>query len=187
MATFGYTTEGSNFGGNAREGKMVGLFTLSENGLISSISIYGGIASVGQNIAFKGVIYSSLNGEPDALLGIGEEVIPDDFPHWYTSNFSTNINLNAGDYYIGILNQFIDGSKYIRWMSNNGGTRRSNLDTYSDGASNPFGAADSGTEKYSVYATYTSTGRANASGRTWASGRANATNRGISDNRANVN
>lgn len=100
MATFGYTTIGastSTIGANTIGGNMA---VLSENGLVSSITVRVSSGwGVGEN-AKCGIFDSSgnyLNHETQAVSG------PQSDASWVTFNFASPVSLSAGTYGLGFF------------------------------------------------------------------------------------
>jgi hypothetical protein len=75
---------------------------------------------------------------------------------WITFTLPGTVSLTAGDYWLGVIAGESSGQVEIGY--DNDGSRKTKNDTYSDGASDPFGTpAVSDGVGYAVYATYTPT------------------------------
>jgi hypothetical protein len=100
------------------------------------------------------VIYSDNGGSPGAKQGSDSVVVSVSTTHaWYDFKFSSNINLTKGYYWLTLISQ--SGSLYCAYSSGTTNQLAINSDTYSDGASDPFGAVSSWYPlKISIYATY---------------------------------
>jgi predicted esterase len=127
-------------------------FTLSEAGTVTRITAYVWAASGTANL--KAVIYADNSGSPGAKQGTDSQQTSVTTTHgWYNFTFSTGISLSAGTYWLTLIT-----SAQTYWAYGGGSTNQSALngDTYSDGATNPFGT---GSVRYnlvtSIYATYT--------------------------------
>jgi Bacterial Ig-like domain (group 3) len=93
----------------------------------------------------KGVIYSSANGEPGALVAstAAVTVTAGRAAGYVELPFASPIRLAAGDYWFGLISSGTSGvARYLAQDQDAG--LRTNLDTYSDGASKSFGTASSG-------------------------------------------
>lgn len=155
MATFGKTDVGATDAAfPSANSKSACKFTLSEAGYVTKLTIYYQSAGGHEGGNAKGLIYSvDESGEPDALIAVTEEVaVPYSIFDWVEFPFSSPVYLEAGDYYLGAhsANRLVSKAATT-------GTNRYNSDTYSDGASDPFGSASSSSLQKSVYATYYTT------------------------------
>lgn len=99
MATFGDTTVGGDTKNVAADEAIVGKFTLSELGNVSSISIHCRTSSGTGNI--KGLIYADSAGTPGSRLAVGAVVGITTSAGWAVSTLT--VQLAAGDYWIGCV------------------------------------------------------------------------------------
>ena len=154
-ATFGQTSVGTtpvNFPNVST--KSASMFTLTENGNVSKLSIY----FFGTNVSHMGgtgygLIYDVTGSEPNSLKGTTNITnIPDNIDQWVDFAFSSPVYLTAGNYYLGIImatsTNLCTGEGFATT-----GTNRFNTDTYP--ADDPFGAGSASTNQKSIYATYT--------------------------------
>jgi hypothetical protein len=175
VATFGKTTQGGGtlaIPGDLYQGsptgssnKQVSKFTLSEPGTVTSITADLQRAS-GATLAeyMRLVVYADSAGSPGAKKIQSNErrmnhtSDPAGYPltrQWITFTLPASVDLLAGDYWIGVIASESSGQVEIGYEGS-GGSRKVQNDTYSDGASDPFGSpAASDADIYAVYATYT--------------------------------
>lgn len=162
MATFGNTVIGESFIGLRPDSKFACRFELTRKGRITSIVVYLRGGNTGapdwiQNAMVRVVIYSDLNGEPDALITQSEVFGP--LPvgaRWYLFNLPSPITLQPGFYWLGVQNgtgwcdnYFTVGEVNQYWA---------NEDLFIDGPSDPFGPPHPTwglqARKSSIYANY---------------------------------
>ena len=163
MATFGNTSIGSTPVSihSSTNNKTVSKFTLSEAGTVTKLSIYldgNGTGSGPQVI--KGVIYDDdgASAVPGTLMGTSEEVSIADAAAaaWVDFTFASPVALTSGNWYLGLIaGSNIRGAQMYQESTSPTDNIWKVSDTYTDGASDPFGAATTQTDKLSVYATYT--------------------------------
>ncbi|KKM61227.1 hypothetical protein LCGC14_1533830, partial [marine sediment metagenome] len=157
QGTFGYeSVGGTRFRINANN-KQGSKFTLTENGLITKVTIWGKLRK-GGNIRIG--IYSDNNGAPDILKGSEEFIMPD-LMQWHEYTLTTPISLTAGDWWL-----VASGDDRLEMYGDTGSTdqRAYNSDTYSDGLADPFDPplpSYSG-HRLSIFATYNKTGGSNS-------------------------
>ena len=114
MATFGKTsTAGSaaDDGGGLTRGAKA---TLSEQGQVSSISLYNKVPSGTAHIRY-GIYAMDAGGglEPGTLLGTTEVInVTNTSIQWNTANFATPLDLVAGDYYLCWYNDGASGNYF---------------------------------------------------------------------------
>jgi hypothetical protein len=173
MATFGYTTAGTtnttNY--NALDEILGSKFTLSTNGLVSKITVYGDFYPGYTNYA-KAAIYNT-------SLDLVAETITYQTNNWSSTTwrdleFSSLVSLSAGDYWLVFITSYI-GSSNATWLyydtgTTNQGIHKSVNETIeafdSSGWTFPSSLTDNNpdnvwydTHKFSIYATYTTTNR----------------------------
>jgi hypothetical protein len=156
MATFGNLTEQATLGWCGADGKAVNLFTLSEAASVTSMSMsLSGSANAGTQV-IKYVIYDDdgAAGAPGTLLGTTEEgsVAQNAARAWVPLNFTTPVQLAAGNYYLGRFHGATTNIASYYYVASS--TLYYNNDTYVGGAADPFGAASTAAQLMSVYATY---------------------------------
>lgn len=156
--TFGRTDiAGTPSQGLTADEKRGSKFSLTSQGTLVSLSAYldgNGGATGSQDLRMD--LYQDDNGVPGAKVAESSivSIAAGRAPGWVS--FSTpNVSLAAGTYWIvihsgataGVARDYGDGAD--NWYGNS--------DTFSDGASDPFGTGSAGTGTLSVYATYTTT------------------------------
>jgi hypothetical protein len=151
-AQVGKTTAGASWDAVALNFKQVRQITLSGSAAVSKLSMYlrnqNGSAQV-----IRPVIYADSAGSPGALVAMGPEyTIPNGTAAgWFDMAFASNIELSSGTYYIGFIAGSTQSAEFA--YDTSASTRWYSADTYSDGASDPFGAPTNDSESISVYAT----------------------------------
>jgi hypothetical protein len=166
-ATFGKTAIGSGWTtGLNSDDKFVEQFSVPSSGTVTKLSYYvkGDVAS--SQVA-RAVIYADNNGVPGALLGQGTEVsVPaNKAAGWLDFPLSTSVSVTGSSkVWIGLIRGATQGNIDIA-TDFTGGNEGFAADTYSDGASNPFGALG-GTSTYDIsgYATYLTNGSGGGGG-----------------------
>jgi len=156
--TFGRTTEDTHYTNLLANNKEVSRFQSTGTGIIDTISIWFKHADPGI-VHGKAIVYSDNAGEPDALLGSSDEL---DIPaseaafSWHNFTFTIKPSVSNGTHYhLGFICE-----AYINFIGCNtsGGARMYNADTYSNGASDPFGAhTDEAAHELDVHADCTET------------------------------
>jgi hypothetical protein len=156
-ATFGTTSVGSNTDQFYVNRKRVNEYALSQEALVTKLSIYLEPTSNTATQLIKGIMYADSSGAPGALIAVSNEL---SFPNtdaagWYDLTFPTPLSLAAGNYWIGVLIGGTVRAAQFRYTKVTN-SRDTNANSYSSGPSDPFGAiqvVDS--EQMSLYATYT--------------------------------
>lgn len=160
MATFGKTTIGGSaesiFGtGTARA---TGPFSLTENGAVSKVSVYGKWDSSGANgSSLIASIYADNSGAPGALQGTTQATTAvTNVAGWWDLTFASNLNLTTGSYWIAFLHNASGHNFQI------------NFDTVTNAESNAtatyptfpstWTVASTTSHQLSAYATYTAGG-----------------------------
>jgi hypothetical protein len=148
--TFGYTTAGAS---KTAEGwqVIVGLLaTMTENGSITKLTIYGKSDSGTENIT--GYLVASNSGAP-ALpsLATTSQISIDNTPAWHDLSFSAAYSANAADYWLCVHNG--GGTAGYLWAYYDTGDANKGL----EGSNSPSFLASYTllTKKFSIYATYT--------------------------------
>ena len=150
---------GSSSGQLLANFKRVNQCTLPVNATLSELSIYlTGTSHSGQQL-IKGIVYADSKGNPTGLLGTTIQLTftSKSKAGWYHLAFATPLKLPAGNYWIGMItgaSQYVGAERYDSVAN----AQDSNTNSYTAGASNPFGSFKKGSEQMSLYATYTADG-----------------------------
>ncbi|TMK23936.1 MAG: choice-of-anchor D domain-containing protein, partial [Actinobacteria bacterium] len=153
--TFGKTGVGAGTDTFLTDRKRVNRYALAAAGSVTKLSIYlAPTATAGQQL-LKGLIYADSAGAPGALLAVSEALTfkSTNAAGWYDLVFSAPVKLAAGNYWIGVItgaSSYVAGFRYDAVT----GARDYNANTYTSGASNPFGTPTIDPEQTSLYATY---------------------------------
>jgi hypothetical protein len=114
----------------------------------------GGVAGTTGTQHVRMEIYNDSSGVPGALLASsGERVIPGGMVAAWVHFTVPQTSLAAGSYWI-VIHSGDTGGVARDYGGSTAGNWYGNADTYSDGASNPFGTGTTGTGPLAVYATY---------------------------------
>ena len=155
--TFGKTSLGASSDTMAANRKRVNAYTITAPVAVSKLSMYLQPTATPGTQALRGVIYADAGGAPGALLASSTEFsyASTQPAGWYALPFAAPVNLAAGRYWIGVLSGAGTGVAGFRWDWA-AGSRIYNLNTYTTGASNPFGGSTTTDgEQMSIYASYT--------------------------------
>ncbi|TLZ83810.1 MAG: hypothetical protein E6K03_03900, partial [Methanobacteriota archaeon] len=131
-------------------------FSLAEQGTFSKVSAYlDGLGSGSGGQSFRALIYADSSGSPGALRATSGQVA---VPHgqsarWVDFPISPGVALPAGNYWV-VLHGGPTGNAARRYGDAVTGAERYNSDSYSNGATDPFGTASTGNWIWSIYATY---------------------------------
>jgi hypothetical protein len=153
--TFGKTTVGASSDYFGLERKRVNHYVLPEAGSVTKLSVYLAPTSTSGQQVLKGVIYADNAGNPQALLGVSEQLTfqSTNAAGWYDLPFASPVNLAAGNYWIGVITGATPG--VIGWRYDSvTGSRAYNTNSYVSGPTNPFGSFTTDAEQTSLYATY---------------------------------
>jgi hypothetical protein len=160
-ATLGKTTVGAQSGVNggfSANVKRCTKYTLGATGDVSKLTLYtGGAPGFAGTQAIRGVIYATSSGVPTTRLAVSNErvVSATDAMAWRDLALPATVRLSPGTYCLGVHSGTTEGVADYRWDTVTGSWFK-NADTYSDGATSPFGTAETGNQQISIYATYTS-------------------------------
>ena len=160
-ATFGKTTVGAQAGVNggfSANVKRCTKYTLGETADVSKLTLYtGGAPGFTGTQAIRGVVYATSSGVPTTRLAVSNErvVSATETMAWRDLVLPATVRLAPGTYCLGIHSGTTEGVADYRWDAVTGSWFK-NADTYSDGATSPFGTAETGNQQISIYATYTS-------------------------------
>lgn len=135
---------------------LMGKFTITGDVTVESISFYGNSAS--GTIGSKVIIYTDNGTKPVVRKGIKQQNIGTTLG-WTTSTFDTPIFLPAGTYWLGLL--FSNTFNYYYETTGGVSINQFENSSYSNNGSDPYsGPTGQGTLYLSIYANYTTTGRA---------------------------
>jgi hypothetical protein len=154
--TFGKTSVGGSSDYFNYERKRVNRYSLPVAATVTKLSIYLAPTETSGQQVLKGIVYSDVSGKPGALLGVSEQLTftSTSATGWYELRFATPLKLAAGNYWIGVITgptATVTGFRY----DNVSAARDYNANSYSAGASNPFGSATVDNVQISLYASYT--------------------------------
>jgi hypothetical protein len=158
-------TSVSHFCGNTAVGKTpdallanekrVNVCVLPVNATMTELGFYLSPGPVKGQQVMRGVLYANSSGKPGALIATTEPVTyksaqPAGFYHF---PFSPSVKLVAGTYWIGMLTGATSkvADEHYNSVKN---AEDYNTNTYTSGASNPFGAFKNTNEQMSLYAAY---------------------------------
>ena len=149
MATLGNTTVGTSNTGRGQDLIEVSKFTLSQAGVVGSMSWYGNTQTVAVNM--RCCLYADTSGSAGALMGSTSEVsINSVTPQWWNFTGPT-VTLNSGTYWLG-FNQ--SGTASVDFYFNDVVAQaRTKTATY-PGFTDPLGAQGTADHDLSIYATY---------------------------------
>ena len=143
MATFGNSVIGESTIGLRPDSKFACRFELTKKGSITSIVAYIAGGNTGApdwipNCIARAIIYSDLNGEPNALIAQSEVLGPlPEGARWYLFNLLSPTVLLPGFYWLGVQNgtgwcgNYFTVGEINRYWTND--------DLFADGPSDPFG------------------------------------------------
>jgi len=155
-ATFGKTNVGANSQADPANLKGVSKYALPTAGSVSKLSLYlQPTGSSGQQ-SFRGVVYAESNGAPGALLGSTNPltVSSTSAAGWYELPFAAALKLAAGNYWIGFISGTTSEIFAFRYDTVSSALDY-NTNTFTTGASNPFGTPTTLSYEISLYASYT--------------------------------
>jgi PKD repeat protein len=155
-STFGTTTPGTLTDLASANFKEVSKFTAPVAGNVTKVTGYiSGLGSTSGTQKIRAVIYSNSSGNPGARLGVSNEVTitAGRAWGWVDFTFSSPVAIQAGTIWIGYFAGTKNDLTQLRYetIAND---LRFNSNTYSSGASNPFGSGTTRNFHYSMYATY---------------------------------
>ena len=140
-SVFGRTTATSSFSSMSTNTKRATRFGLTQAARITKLRAYldGRGATTGSQ-AVKGVVYTDAGGEPAALAASSAAVTiqAGKAPGWVDLTFATPFSLGPGNYWLGLHSGTDHAVARYAWGTRTN-ARRYNIDTYTDGPSNPFG------------------------------------------------
>jgi hypothetical protein len=162
MATFGKTTAGAGATGSSANRKKVMAAVPTSSGVATSITIRGSLNTAGATTVIKGVIYADAAGAPGALVAVSDEIPVNSTTEQELTGALSGANqfsvIDGTTYHIGWIQQAPSAGNFVISRNDtNVSPSRTNIDSYGDGPSNPFGAATDEAGPVDVYVTYTET------------------------------
>lgn len=162
MATFGKTDNGASTTTASADRKSVSTATPASSGTVTSLSARLWTNNAAGATVFKGVIYADSTGAPGALLATSDEGnISGNTESEITVNFSgaNQISIVSGTpYWIGVHIQDPGTVSWVFSRADDTTQVKVNADTYSDGPTDPYGAANDQNGPMDVFVTYTESG-----------------------------
>ncbi len=154
--TFGLTSVGSHSDVMVSDRKRATKAALSVAGTVTKLTMYLAPTGTSGQQVMQGIIYADQSGSPGALLGATNAFTfsSTNAAGWYDLPFPSSIALKPGTYWIGVMSGGATKVTSFRWNSVSQ-SRALNTNTYTSGASSPFGTATIDSEQMSVYATFT--------------------------------
>ena len=164
MATFGKITNGASSSNDTVDNKIVSQATPGSGGTVVSLTARIWVSAAG-TCNWRGVIYSDTAGEPDALLAVTDDAsFTNTTEAENTATFSgaNLITLVSGTpYWIGVHYQDPGSVDFTISRDATATLRRTgDGDTWTGGATNPFGTTNVLSGPIDVYVTYTEGGAA---------------------------
>ena len=155
--TIGTTTVYNNTLSVYADNKWGNRYTLSEPGSFTKMSAYlDGLGPGTGGEVLRALIYADSGGIPGALRAASATVTIADgqAARWVDFSISPAVTLQPGDYWL-VLQAGAVSQAALRYGVAQTGFEKWNLDAFSDGAANPFGTANTGDWRWSLFATYT--------------------------------
>jgi len=151
----GRTSVGLPSSGLSANYKRASSFTISQTGRLSSLAAYlDGNGGTSGSQTLRLALYADANGVPGSKITEGAEIAihSGDAAQWKSVAVPAYL-LTPGRYWIALHSGGTAG--VIRDYGGNGGNSfYANADTYSDGASSPFGSGSAGTGTLSAFVTF---------------------------------
>jgi subtilisin family serine protease len=164
-SALGTTSVGPNSDVFTSNRKRVNRYQLPVAASLPDLNVYlQPTATTGQQ-ALQGIVYADSGGSPGALLATTTPLTfkSSNAAGWYHLTFASPPTLQPGTYWLGVLSGSTSSVAGFRWTSV-AGSRAWNANTYTSGASNPFGTPTIDAEQMSLYATYTPVSGGGAAG-----------------------
>ncbi len=154
--TFGKGSVGASQEALAANKKRVSRYALSTPGAVSKLNVYLAPTATSGSQLVKGVIYADTGTAPGALIAASEQLTfkSTETAGWYSLVFSSPVKLAAGNYWIGAMTGTAANVAAFRYSTVTN-ARDFNENTYTSGASNPFGTPTVDNKQTSLYAIYT--------------------------------
>jgi len=164
--TFGTTNPASGFDTLDANTKGVTKFSSPVSGQLTKVEGYlSGLGSTTGSQVLKAVVYADNGGVPGTLLGTSNAVTVNAGAafSWVPFTFTTPPTVTAGPVWIGYLAGTTSALIQAR-LDNASGVIKYNANTYSGGATNPFGAASQASKLngWAIRATYATSGGGSA-------------------------
>jgi hypothetical protein len=155
-STCGKTTIGKSSDQLVSNQKRVNRCVVPFNATVSELVAYLAPTSHSGSQVIKGVIYKDSNGKPAALLGSSLQFTftSKTAAGWYKLVFPVGVKVATGSYWIGLLTGSTTKVAGERFDSVKN-AEDYNANTYTSGASNPFGSFKTTNEQMSLYAAFT--------------------------------
>ena len=161
--TFGTTTPGASVDTASSNLKEVSRYTAVASNVTKLTGYVSGLGKTSGSQKIKAVIYGDNGGNPGPLLGVSNEVTMNAGAAWAWKDFTfaTPVAVQGGTIWMGYIASTTSDLTQLRYDTS-AGELRYNLNSggYAAGPSNPFGTPTLSNKHYSLYATYTTTGRA---------------------------
>ena len=161
--TFGTNTVGASIDTASANLKEVSSYTAVASNVTKLTGYVSGLGKTSGSQKLKAVIYADSSGNPGALLGVSNEVTMNAGAAWAWKDFtfSTPVAVQGGTIWMGYIASTTSDLTQLRYDTSAGDLRYNlNSGGYAAGPSNPFGTPTLSNKHYSLYATYTTTGRA---------------------------
>jgi subtilisin family serine protease len=154
---FGKTTIGGSTDSAAANYERVDSFTLGQDASVSKLTIYLQRLQSGQQV-LKGVIYADQGGSPGNLVAVSNEVTfgTSAVSGWYDLPFASPVSLQAGIYWIGLIDGATGGVFGLRYDDSTANSGAVAPASYTNGPLNPFGSTTLQYEQISIYASFVS-------------------------------
>ena len=163
MGTFGTNTVGASIDTASANLKEVSSYTAVASNVTKLTGYVSGLGKTSGSQKIKAVIYGDNGGNPGPLLGVSNEVTMNAGAAWAWKDFTfaTPVAVQGGTIWMGYIASTTSDLTQLRYDTS-AGELRYNLNSggYAAGPSNPFGTPTLSNKHYSLYATYTTTGRA---------------------------
>jgi PKD repeat protein len=159
-STFGTTTPGTSVDTATANYKEASKYTAPSAGAVSKVTGYlSGLGAASGSQKIRAVVYANSGGNPGARLGVSNEVTINANQAWGWVNFTfpSPVAISAGTVWIGYIAGTTSDLTQIRYdpVAND---LRYNTNSYTSGASDPFGTGATIGFHYSLYATYSPAG-----------------------------
>jgi hypothetical protein len=146
---------GGSLAGLAADLKAVNRYSLPTAGASAELRVYLRPTGTPGRQTLRGIVYADAGGAPGALLGVTDELA---FPSsatagWYDLPFSSPLNLESGDYWLGIISGPQPSVAAFAYDPVSD-IRARNANPYAAGPSDPFGPIISDNAQMSLYLVY---------------------------------
>jgi PKD repeat protein len=155
-STFGTTTPGTLSDTASANVKEVSKFTAPAAGNLTKVTGYiSGLGASSGTQKIRAIVYADSGGNPGVLLGVSNEltITAGRAWGWVDFTFPSPVPIQAGTIWMGYFASTKNDLVVLRYESISGDLRF-NSNTYSSGASNPFGSGTVRNYHYSMYGTY---------------------------------